>query len=407
MLENKTKEQSIKAYMWTLLFLSFGAFVYSYREIMETYNTTVLAFTYQYGFLSRALIGSLYHFLDWVLPINLISYEGALYTSLVVTLLIYGVCFLLCYGTLRLCPEKYLSLLEYIWFFIMLNMITTFSSKRNLGRLDIFMILFSLLAVWCIVRKKHLWLVVPLSWAGVMVHQGYVFMYFSMILVLLIYQWLSTGEKKFLTLLALSFGGASMLFLWFQFFSHGNGEAIVDDIIREATALSKNGEYHETLIQAEILGVDLTESEWPMHVENLVELPFFLLFMLLYIVLAVNFFKKVLQQCVSRKEKVKYWLVILGAATILPDFILKVDYGRWFLAVVIYYLVVIMALLLLGDSILETTLLKAVEQRKQQSNWAFLLVLYPVLFLPFWDVHICELLKNISNPINEMFLHIW
>jgi hypothetical protein len=30
-----------------------------------------------------------------------------------------------------------------------------------------------------------------------------------------------------------------------------------------------------------------------------------------------------------------------------------------------------------------------------------------VLFLPFWDVHICELLKNISNPINEMFLHIW
>lgn len=407
MLEGKTKEESVRAFMWTLLLISFGAFVYSYRGILENYNSTVLAFTYRYGFISRGLIGSLYHLLDAVLPMDLISYESALYTSLVVTLLIFAIFLCLCYRMLQRCPEKYMTIVETICILFMITVITTFSSRRNLGRLDIYMILLSLWAVWIIIEGKHLWLVVPLSCLGVMVHQGYVFMYFNMILVLLFYQCLTRDKKKYLRLLVLSLLGVSALFLWFQFFSHIHGESIVDGIIEEASILSRGGKYHETLIEAEILGKDLTREEWPMHVENWMELPIFLLFVSPYIALGIAYFKTLLKKCSTMTEKVKYWVVCLGAVTLLPNFILKVDYARWFLAMVVYYLVVWMALILLGDLLVQETLFDYVNSVKRRCSGAFLLLLYPVLFLPFWDVHICELLKNISNPINESILHLW
>jgi hypothetical protein len=88
-IENKTKKQSINAYMWTLLIISFGSFIYSYREMVENYNTTVLAFTYKYGFISRGFIGTLYHGLDSILPVDLINYEAEVWVCLVVTIIIY------------------------------------------------------------------------------------------------------------------------------------------------------------------------------------------------------------------------------------------------------------------------------------------------------------------------------
>ncbi len=407
MLEGKTKKESVRAFLLTLLFLSFGAFVYSYREILENYNSTVLAFSYRYGFISRGLIGTLYHLLDAALPIDLISYDAALYTTLILTLLIFAVFFWIAYRMLAQCREELLGMMEGTVVFLMLNLVTTFSSKRNLGRLDLYMILVSVLAVCLIVEGKHLWAVAPLSALGVMVHQGYVFMYFNMIAALLCYRFLTEKKKKYLAALIISAATVSALFLWFQFFSHAGGSDIAGSITREAAALSRNGKYHETLIEAEILGRDLTEQEWPMHVENWIELPVFLLFMSPYIAILTGFFGSLLKKCKGALEKLKYHILFWGVLTILPNFILKVDYARWFLAVALYYLVIFAALLLLGDPPVKETALRYGKALRSRCGGMFILVLYPLLFLPFWDVHICELLKNISNPINETWLHLW
>ncbi|MCR5144576.1 MAG: hypothetical protein K6B67_04640 [Lachnospiraceae bacterium] len=410
MIENKTKKQSINAYMWTLLIISFGSFIYSYREMVENYNTTVLAFTYKYGFISRGFIGTLYHGLDSILPVDLINYEAVVWVCLVVTIIIYLI--FLCFAryTLDKCQESNLTYLETFWAFFMIMVVSTFSSKRNFGRLDIFMLLFSVLAVWLLLQKKSKalqFMVIPLAAMGVMVHQGYVFMYVSMILVLLIYLYFTTREKRYLVILGLTLLAISVLFIWFQFMSHVNGEAIVGDIIDEATLLTRKGKYHDTLIDAEILGVDLGETEWPLHVQNFVELPAFLILISPYIYIAFKFFKGVFEKCENKADKCKYLLVLLGAATTLPLFILKIDYGRWFLAVFVYYLVMLISLVVLEDKIIIETLQEKAMWLREHKTWAFMLIIYAIMFVPFWDVRVCQLLKSVSDPINEMWLHMW
>ena len=410
MLENKTKKQSITSYMWTLLFISFGSFIYSYREMVENYNTTVLAFSYKYGFISRGFIGSLYHALDRMLPANLIDYEAVVNVCLVTTLVIYGIFLIFARYTLEKCKENSLIYVETFWAFFMIIVVSTFSSKRNFGRLDIFMLLFSMLAVWILMQKrcKSLYvLIIPLVAMGVMVHQGYVFMYVNMVLVLLLYLYLRQGDRVYLILFIASLIAVSALFIWFQFLSHVNGEAIVGDIIDKATKLSRRGKYHDTLIDAEILGVDLGKTEWPLHVQNFVELPFFLILISPFIYVGASLAREVLKGCRDLREKIPYVMVMLGAVTTLPLFIMKIDYGRWMLAIFAYYLIMLIVLVALDDEIVIRALEIKAKWLRENKTRGFMLIIYAIVFLPLWDVRICQLLKSISDPINEMWLHMW
>ncbi len=87
---------------------------------------------------------------------------------------------------------------------------------------------------------------------------------------LLVYRLLSEKEKKariyYGVILLVSLIGCSALFLWFEFFSHTDGVRYVDEIIANAKAMTKpfNGmTYHDTLIDHEILGIDLSDVEYP------------------------------------------------------------------------------------------------------------------------------------------------
>ena len=82
------------------------------------------------------------------------------------------------------------------------------------------------------------------------------------------------------------------------------------------------------MIAHEILGVDLFETRRAQHISNFIELPIYLLFMSPYIVLGIRFMKRVIRGAEDKKSKYKYWLLIVGAVTIIPDFILKIDYGK-------------------------------------------------------------------------------
>lgn len=84
---------------------------------------------------------------------------------------------------------------EYLALIMSLCLVSTFSFPYNFFRVDIFMILVSLLGVLCLMKERAQWLVVPLSALGVMFHQGYVFMYFNLILVLLFYRALSWWKE--------------------------------------------------------------------------------------------------------------------------------------------------------------------------------------------------------------------
>lgn len=408
------KKKQISRFMWLLILLSCVIFFLDYDERVLPYNSTILAFSYKYGFISRGLAGTIYQWIDHILPVNMIDYAMVLRFTLIVTLAFYVLFFAFCYQCMKRCQEEYLGRFLYLILFYAVFVVSMFAYKRNFGRLDLYLMALTVIGTMCLIAKKAEWLIVPLSMISVMYHQGYVFMFYNILLALLAYRLLSEKEKKariyYGVILLVSLIGCSALFLWFEFFSHTDGARYVDEIIANAKAMTKpfNGmTYHDTLIDHEILGIDLSDVEYPYRVMNWIEIPFFIAIISPYIVLAVKLFRRILARAQGKTERLKYGFLAIAAGTLLPLFLMKCDYARWVFALISYYCMIFLALVAMGDRIVAEELTGIFTEIKEKYPFAILLLLLPALLTPFWDVHINGLLRGISNPINETFLNLW
>lgn len=410
MIQQETKQREIRKFMIMLSVVNLALFAVTCRGMVRSYNTTMLALSYEYGFTSRSLLGTLYHLLDAVLPLDLIDYRAVVATAYVATILFVLFVEYFLYRCLRCCEGEMVKYGEYLALILSLCLVSTFSFPYNFFRVDIFMILVSLLGVLCLVKERAQWLVVPLSALGVMFHQGYVFMYFNLILVLLFYRalsWWKEDRRKarcYGLLFALSFLVGSVLFLWFEFFSRSNGAAFFDTIKSEAEKLSYDGIYHSTLLYHEVLGIDLTSTEEEFSRVNAVQILMCGIVCLPMLVFAVRFFAGLIKKAKGASEKWKYLAVALGAATILPDFLLKIDYGRWMAAVVVYYVGIVLALLAMKDPIMETQVRESGERLIQRPGIA-LWIMVVILLLPFLDVNIDPFFRHLGSIVNKNFLH--
>ena len=75
--------------------------------MVRSYNTTMLALSYEYGFTSRSLLGTLYHLLDAVLPLDLIDYRAVVATAYVATILFVLFVEYFLYRCLRCCGGRW------------------------------------------------------------------------------------------------------------------------------------------------------------------------------------------------------------------------------------------------------------------------------------------------------------
>lgn len=401
------KQKEINKFMLMILVFGFATFLCCYQHIVRLYNSTMLALSYEYGFTSRSLIGTIYHLVDKILPVDMIDYSMAMRFAQVTTALFFAFLYIFIYLCLKRCKEEYLKPCEYLIVFFILISISTFSAGYNFFRVDLFLVIVCLLSALLIVYEKAEWLVIPLSAIGVMFHQGFVFMFFNVALVLLAYKFLISDKKgkwKYGTIFSLSFLLGSALFLWFEFFSRSNGELFFEQIVTEAQKLSHNGEYHVTLLDHEVLGIDLTGVEADLRIINIVQFPIFFILFLPYTIFTVQFFKGLLKRTESFVDSLKYWIVIIGAGTMLPNFILKLDYGRWIFAVMVYYLVVILALVMMHDKNVEEQVLYSYNSIKSKP-WAVLFVMYPIFFVPLWDVDINGFMEEFGPQIYSMFVN--
>ena len=410
MIQQETKQREIRKFMMMLSVVNLALFAVTCRGMVRSYNTTMLALSYEYGFTSRSLLGTLYHLLDAVLPLDLIDYRAVVATAYVATILFILFVEYFLYRCLRRCEGEMVKYGEYLALILSLCLVSTFSFPYNFFRVDIFMILVSLLGVLCLVKERAQWLVVPLSALGVMFHQGYVFMYFNLILVLLFYRALSWWKedrrkaRRYGLLFALSFLVGSVLFLWFEFFSRSNGAAFFDTIKSEAEKLSYDGIYHSTLLYHEVLGIDLASTEEEFSRVNAVQILMCGIVCLPMLVSGVRFFAGLIKKAKGASEKWKYLAVALGAATILPDFLLKIDYGRWMAAVVVYYVGIVLALLAMKDPIMETQVRESGERLIRRPGIA-LWIMVVILLLPFLDVNIDPFFRHLGSIVNKNFLH--
>lgn len=391
-----------------LILFSIAVAIRCYGEKVDSYNTTLLAFSYKYGFISRGLIGSVYALINHLTGGQMMNYAMALRFTQLATVIFLCVLFFFCYMILRETKESLLRTSATILFAFMMIIVASYTAVRNMGRVDIYMISCTLLATLLLVYEKCEFLIVPLTTLAVMFHQGYVFMFFNIVLVLLIYKIFMrpARRKKYIILFVASFVITSGLFLYFEFFSRMNGDDYVQQIINDATVLSCGGEYHETLIDHEILGIDLSETEHDFHINNLVELPLFLFLCAPYIAMLVAYVRRVWRSARTREEKVVSFFILFGFLTILPNFILKIDYARWIISIITYYCITITALIAMHDSVIEAELLQ-LRKDVRGRHYIEVLLVYPVIFLPMWDVFISDSMKKLADIVNTLVLHIW
>ena len=394
--------------MWYLLVIAL--WLRFYQEEVEIINTTSLAFNYSYGFISRGFIGTIYWLLDLILPVNMIDYDCAVMFTLVLTSLYMLVLFMFFYMVLVKCCESMMKNTQYLILFFTFFAVSMFVTKYNFGRYDVYCLMLSIIAAMLLVYEKAEWLVVPFSAIGVMIHQGNVFYFLNIILILLIYKALSSEKEKrnkYLLLFVLSFGVASVLFLYFEFFSRGNGEEIVAEITAIAEALRFDGDIHEDIIAHEILGVDLAENELIFRYKNITEFPIFVLLISPYLVMAFKFFKNLIKKAQSKLDKCKYFFVAIGVGTMLPTIILKCDFGRWMFMIMAYYFVVILSLIAMRDKLVEQEIKDTFDKICSLGPAAIIVFVYPLLFLPFKDVVISQVSYDIADFLNDNFLHLW
>ena len=409
MQKNSTKVKSILQFIIVFCIICFALFITYYSKEVRRYNTTILAFNYSYGFISRGFLGTLYLGLNKILPFDILNYESVVNITLIATTLIVFTFFVFAIILLAKIKEQYHINIQYIIFFFTMFFVPMFYSVRNMGRPDVYMMFFTFVGLILIVCEKFEWLLIPLSILSVMVHQGYVFLFYNIFLYLLAYKAaFHTGSKrrKYLTILITSFISVSILFVYFNFFSHVNGEDIYHEIITLATKLGNEGEVFDILVNHEILGIDPWEQEWPQHIYNFIELPIFCLLMSPYIVLGVRLFKNIVQAAETKLQKYIYAFLPLCSFTLLPCFILKIDYGRWVFAGAAYFSLVILALCAMGDSLVTEKLHNLIEDIKSRYAYAALLFIFLGAMIPLYDIHINEVMRSISEWLDFYHLHI-
>lgn len=412
-IQQKKENRNFLLAMFGFIFLLGFLF---YDEKVNDMNTTMLAFSYEYGFISRGFVGTIFQFIADILPGMGLNYASVMnFTKCVTSIFFLMILFYFgfCLKKISVQESTTKSTIHYAEYFMILYAMfaVPFSvTNYNFGRTDIWLAFISIVCVMCIIKEKYAWLTIPLCAVAIMIHQGFAFMFMNTIMILLLYKILSSSSKQrrnYIIILTLCVLLSAILFFWFELFSHANGENVYEKIVYTATEISSKGKIHIDVIDKEILGIDLTDRETEYHLQNLVQFPIFILLMLPYIVYAYRFFSGVIKDSTNKLDKVKYLAIAIGSLTIIPLLILKVDFGRWMFAVIHYYLIVLLALIAINDNLIIKHLQSTVSKIKEKNGLAILLLVYPIILQPLRDVSICKLTAKIGGIINELWLHWW
>ena len=390
---------NIRQFIMMLAFVDLATFVTNYRGWVRSYNTTMLALSYEYGFTSRSLLGTIYHILDAVIPVDMMQYQNALVFANVVTVLFIVFLLFFSYHVLKKSDMEngmVTKAEQYILLTFHIAMVATFTYAYNFLRVDFCMVWMMLLGFMALMNEKTEWLSLPFAALGIMFHQAFVLMYFNVILVIQFYYMMTRKNKKNTILFFLTFLIGSGMFLWFELFSRTNGNDIFETVLRDATNVSYQGIYHTTLLYHEVLGIDVSGAETDFVYMNHVQLVLYLLILLPAIVVLARAFVRIIKKADDLFAKLKYLAVAVGSLTILPDMLLKVDYGRWILAVVTYYLLIILAMLILRDPLVTEETKVVVDRVKKHPAWLVYFTLV-VLTVPYMDVDIDMLVKGLQR----------
>lgn len=395
---------SVMAIFMILMFYRF------FIKELSSFNVTLYAFNYSYGFMSRGLIGTLWQGIDAVLPGSQMTYDALFTFSLIISIIYLITAFLFFCVILKKTQQEDINNIRYLIIFLSIFAVPIFATRSNFGRIDLFLFIIVYICLICIISDKVEWLCIPLVVLAECIHQGFVFMNINIILVLFFYKIMKNhngARKKYVIYFVLTLICASVFFLYFEFFSHVDGENIYEEIVSTAKSLSYSGEaYSKMLVQHEILGQGVWMDEWRFHVANFTDVPIFVVLFLPYLIIGIKFLKNLVKGAEGLNNKLAYLAVALGSFTVLPEMLLKVDFGRYVFAVFFYYIAIVMCLIAMGDEHTAECFQNTKSVVKSKLPFAVILLVYPMMFMPLYDVIISLVDNNLAQIITNGELYM-
>ncbi len=397
--EEGRKDNSFAIQMLLITIACFLA--YFPLTVSSSHNITAFALSYHYGFIARGLMGTFLEFLAGIFGTWI--YSGR--TVYWICLIAYGIYGILLYYLMKQMyvtgnKSTYRFLTVIIPFFMLF-----FVTESNFGRLDLFLMIMSLMA--CILLFKGGWgvLFVPLlCGVGMLIHDGYIFTAFHFVAAFMVFRirqvWNHKEERRrYIVVFLLSCAICIGLFLWFECVrpKYPQTADAVEEAAVLASHLNENGdEVYMSLLRRVLLGEPLHEEDTDFRTFIHISVIVFIVLFLPVWLFAFRILRRLWTKVSDRR-----WMVFfcLGGLTLLPEFMFNCDYGRWIFSLIAYYLMIVILFTAAGEQFIMESILEELEFLDDK-GWGMFLAVYFILFLPMFDVGITRQDTNLTNYLN-------
>ena len=390
-----------RIYLYCVMaYMVLSVFIY-WDRTLDIMNTTVFAFSYQYGFMPRGVLGTVLWLYDSVVPFDAISYNTIYFFSKIVTAVYFVVILWFIVAVMSRCNEQQLISAKGIMAVLVLISVPMFLTGDDFGRLDVYLMILTIFSLILIIYEKAEWLIIPAVTLATLIHEGFVFMNLNIILVLLLYKCIIKPDKrkKYIIILAFTFIIPSIIFLYCEFFSHNFGMDVFNECLDVATKVSKDNMPHKEVLFHEILGADVSGMEVNYRIWNYEDASIFIVLFSPYIVFMVYAFRKFVKTAATAVDKFVTFIVLAGPLTLLPEIILKVDLGRYVFAILFYYLAIFTVLVALQDVRMEQTV-AGIKSAILRHKWISIIgVLALFIFTPIRGFRICDVVTALAELI--------
>ena len=362
-------------------------------ELHANWSSHELLVDYSYGFIRRGLMGSLVTLLSRIFQADI--YTVIIFTKLAGTIVFVALLFFYIYYFIKHTNARYAVVM--VTLFVAMGGFSFYFLAW--GEMDIYLLALTITACFLIIKDRFLWLVPFLVAACVMIHEGYVLMYFGIIIAILFYRATVDEDpkkrKKYWIILLSTGLVASILFIYFYFFSTQVSSIHIDEVIRK-TKQVLNEDFH--IPDLKYIYVGNSEPNFAMWVDGkptghflvrVLAVAMNTIVCLPIIIILFNFWKTVISKNAERNKRLIIVLCVASQLLTVPLVISHLDQARWFYDVVFFNFLFITAVICIGDK----SILFAAEKYFKPTVITVAVIIFYFIICSFMDM----------QKINELY----
>ena len=375
------------------------------------WNQVQLSFSYEYGFIQRGFLGTLLNLASAIfhIPWGYMRYVHAFFTIGTFTVLILWIVHKsLGKDQMDAAVRRFLEGLALV-FFMGPGWSTNYS---NFALMELWLPILSILGIYFLIKEKQMWCIPVIAVVCELIHTGYVFLYFNLILVVFYYKiWIEKSadrippqikesqnpvRRRYIVYGSVTFVLTSILFLYMMFAATAR-EGITMEYVIDRTAEFMHKPIEEIETQRELIQGYLFRDGGFSGIAF--DIKDYWLLLIVMLVLFVPFIYEVYRywQLVVReagKFGVRYALIPFGIVTTIPMYIMHCDYGRWTYAAFFYEFACIWLLNMTGDRAATGAASKMMERIDANKTYYLVLLFYAGITGAF--------AQNLINPMVSM-----